>query len=89
MGRHRLAERVAGDDATVVWWDPNARGPDEVGENGRGLYRYALGGRRYLPDQWPKGTTLGLYDVAQSTTVITTLPPAQQPPDYPSPARGG
>ena len=91
-GRHGIwpgVDDTGGDDATVIWWDPNARGPDEVGGTGRGLYRYALGGRRYLPDQWPRGTSLGLYDTARSTTVITTLPTAQQPPDYPSPARGG
>ena len=73
-----------GDDATVIWWDPNATGPDEVGNQGKGLYRYALGGRRYLPGHWPK--QLGLFDVARSVTVYHSLPPGGQPPTYPSPA---
>ena len=91
-GRHGIwpgTDDTGGDDATVVWWDPDAHGPDEVGTNGRGLYRYALGGRRYLPAAWPRRGSLGLYDVARSTTVLSTLPEGQQPPSYPSPARGG
>src|SRR5262249_16087702 len=60
-------------------------GPDEVGRDGKGLYRYADGGRRYLPGQWPK-TPVGLFDPKTSTTVLTTLPPADAPPSYPSPA---
>ena len=44
-GRHGIwpgTDYTGGDDATVIWWDPKAEGPDEVGANGRGLYRYAL-----------------------------------------------
>jgi hypothetical protein len=88
-GRHGIwpgVDDTGGDDATVIWWDPNARGPDEVGSVGRGLYRYALSGRRYLPRGWPRRSSLGLYDTARSTTVITALPPGQAPPAYPSPA---
>jgi Periplasmic binding protein len=87
-GHHGLWSAVdltGGDDATVIWWDPNASGPDEVGREGKGLYRYADGGRRYLPGHWPK-TAVGLFDDATSTTVLTSLPAADQPPSYPSPA---
>ena len=76
---------TGGDDATVVWWNPNARGPDEVGSEGKGLYEYADGGKRYLPGQWPT-TPVGLFDPKTSTTVLTKLPPADTPPSYPSPA---
>ena len=41
------------DDATLVWWNPEARGPDEAGEQGAGMYEYVDGGRRYLPGEWP------------------------------------
>ena len=68
----------------MIWWDPNASGPDEVDSPGRGLYRYALGGRRYLPGHWP--SQVGLYDVAHSVTVLSTLPASARPPSYPSPA---
>jgi hypothetical protein len=72
------------DDFTVIWWDPNASGLDEVGSPGKGLYRYALGGARYLPGRWP--TDVGLYDVGSSITVLHTLTGDGKPPSYPSPA---
>lgn len=87
-GRHGLWKGVdvtGGDDATVIWWDPEARGPDEVGREGAGLYRYADGGARYLPGEWPD-TPVGLHDDATSIGVLTDLPPADRPPTYPSPA---
>jgi hypothetical protein len=87
-GRHGIWKTVdvtGGDDATVIWWDPNASGPDEVGRDGKGLYRYADEGKRYLPGQWPK-QPVGLYDDATSITVLNSLPPEDAPPSYPSPA---
>jgi hypothetical protein len=88
-GRHGIwrgmVDVTGGDDATVIWWDPNASGPDEVGREGKGLYRYADDGRRYLPGQWPQ-QPVGLYDDATSITVLTTLPAEDAPPSYPSPA---
>jgi hypothetical protein len=87
-GRHDIwpgLDVTAGDDAAVVWWDPDATGPDEVGNDGTGLWRYAREGRRYLPDDWPDGD-VGLYDDATSVTILEELPPDARPPDYPSPA---
>ncbi len=87
-GRHRIwpgLDVTGGDDATVIFWDPTARGADEVGNPGRGLWRYALDGRRYLPGDWPDGD-VGLYDRRRSVTILRELPPAARPPDYPSPA---
>jgi hypothetical protein len=76
---------TGGDDATVVWWDPNATGADEVGRAGKGLYRYADSGRRYLPGQWPSAP-ISLFDAKTSSGVLTVLPAADVPPSYPSPA---
>jgi Periplasmic binding protein len=87
-GRHRIwpnLDVTGGDDATVIFWDPNARGTDEVGNQGEGLWRYALDGRRYLPGHWPAGN-VGLFDRARSVTILRTLPVPDQPPPYPSPA---
>ncbi|MEX1007134.1 MAG: ABC transporter substrate-binding protein [Acidimicrobiia bacterium] len=86
-GRHRTWKGIdltGSDDATVVWWDPDASGPDEVGRAGSGLYRYADGGKRYLPGNWP-AKPVGLYDDATSVTVLTKLPPEDALPAYPSP----
>jgi hypothetical protein len=90
-GKHGIWKGVdltGGDDATVIWWDPAAKGPNEVGRDGTGLYRYADDGARYLPGQWPKDP-IELFDAKTSTAVLDTLPAADQPPSYPSPASGG
>jgi hypothetical protein len=90
-GRHRIWPRTdytAGDDAVAIFWDPNATGPDEVGNDGTGMWRYARGGKRYLPDQWPKGD-IGLYRGSDSVTMLDKLPPGSAPPSYPSPASAG
>ncbi|MCJ7670910.1 MAG: hypothetical protein MUP67_02535 [Acidimicrobiia bacterium] len=87
-GHHRIwpgVDLTGGDDATVIFWDPDASGPDEVDNVGRGLWRYALRGKRYLPGEWPAGH-VGLFDRARSVTILDQLPPAARPPDYPSPA---
>jgi len=86
-GRHRIwpgLDVTGGDDAAVIWWDPAATGPDEVGNDGTGLWRYAREGARYLPDEWPDGN-VGLHDDQTSVTILETLPPDARPPDYPSP----
>jgi len=87
-GHHRIwpgVDLTGGDDAGVIFWDPQARGPDEVGNIGRGLWRYARRGKRYLPGDWPAGD-VGLFDRPRSVTILEQLPPAARPPDYPSPA---
>jgi hypothetical protein len=86
-GKHDIWKGIdltGGDDATVIWWDPAAKGPDEVGRDGTGLYRYADDGARYLPGQWPKAP-IKLFDAKTSTAVLDTLPAADQPPSYPPP----
>jgi hypothetical protein len=86
-GRHDIwpgLDLTGGDDAAVIWWDPDAIGPDEVGNDGTGLWRYARDGERYLPDGWPDGD-VGLHDDATSVTILEVLPPDARPPDYPSP----
>ena len=32
------------DDATLIWWDPPATGPDEIRREGTGMWQYADGG---------------------------------------------
>ena len=40
------------DDMVELWWDPDATGLDETGEDGKGMYRYVDGGKRYLPGEY-------------------------------------
>ncbi len=41
------------DDVTEIFWDPAVVGPDELDNQGAGMYRYVAGGKRYLPGQHP------------------------------------
>jgi hypothetical protein len=76
-----------GDDFALVWWDPQASGPDEIGRAGVGMYRYALGGQRYTTGQIPSSPErAGLFDDARSTTIYDQLPESDRPPDYPPPS---
>ena len=72
------------DDATLMWWDPNATGPDEIRKDGAGMWTFVDGGRRYLPGEWP--TENKLFDPEGAVTLYDTPPPQETPPDYPSPA---
>jgi hypothetical protein len=72
------------DDAALIWWDPNAEGPDEIRKEGTGMYVFVDGGTRYLPGEWP--TESNLFDPEGSVTIYETPPPEETPPAYPSPA---
>jgi hypothetical protein len=72
------------DDATLIFWDPDATGPDEIRREGTGMWRFADAGRRYLPGTWPD--TSGLFDTGSSVTLFEQPPPEEAPPSYPSPA---
>lgn len=74
------------DDATLIWWDPNAHGVDEVGNQGTGMWAYSKDGKRYLPGQWPTGEP-DVFNPDTSVTLFETVPAADQPPSYPSPAK--
>jgi hypothetical protein len=73
------------DDATVIWWNPDAKGIDEVGNAGTGMWEFADRGKRYLPAQWPAHAP-ALFDASTSVTSFDAFPPGQGPPSYPSPA---
>ena len=85
FGRHGLwpgDDYGAGDDATELWWDATTAGPDESGSQGVGMYRYADGGRRYLPGQQPAAET-GAFNHSGAVTVYDEPPPSDRPPSYP------
>ena len=78
-------DTAAADDATEIWWDRNAEGEDELSQNGRGLYRYVLGGKRYLAGEWPK-TNPTAFNTKGTVTIYDKPPPSDAWPCYPSPA---
>lgn len=78
---------LATDDVTEIWWDPEAVGPDEQGNVGEGMWRFANGGRRYLPGEMPS-EDLDAFVVEGSITMVDEIPAEERPADYPSPAAG-
>jgi hypothetical protein len=74
------------DDMVEIWWDPEAEGPDETGNEGSGLYRYVNGGQRYLSSEYT--SDLDVFAPEGAPTLIEDPPPSEIPPDYPSPAGG-
>ncbi|HET9610599.1 MAG TPA: hypothetical protein VFP06_13400 [Acidimicrobiales bacterium] len=74
------------DDMAIIWFDPEATGEDEVGNEGVGLYRYANGGQRYTIGNLPTSLEeAGLFDVDASVTVYDEVPEEDRAPDYPPP----
>jgi hypothetical protein len=74
------------DDYVEIWWDPEAVGEDEFGNERQGMYRYVDDGKRYYYDDWPD--ELAVFDPDRAVTEITDPPPEEIPPEYPSPAGG-
>jgi hypothetical protein len=75
------------DDVTIIWWNPEAEGADEVGAEGMGLYEFANEGKRYGQGEIPED--LGVFDEASSIAVLDEVPTDIAPPTYPSSAGGG
>jgi hypothetical protein len=73
------------DDMTEIWWNPNVSGPDELNHQGKGLYEFVQGGKRYLPGAWP-ATPPDVFTTQGAVTIYRTIPPAESHPDYPSPS---
>jgi hypothetical protein len=74
------------DDMALIWFDPEATGEDEVGNEGTGMYRYANGGQRYTLDNLPTSVEdAGLFDVQNSVTVYDEVPEGDTTPDYEPP----
>jgi hypothetical protein len=73
------------DDWTEIWWDAAATGPDEVGREGTGLYRYVDGGKRYFVGELTDD--LRAFDEEGSVTIYDEVPPtdAEFIGDYPPP----
>jgi len=73
------------DDVTVIWWDPEAEGPDEIRREGKGMWRYHDGGKRYMPGNLVRSGSL--FDPAVGVTLYEEAPPGEAPPEYPPPRR--
>jgi len=74
------------DNAGILYWDPNARGTDETGAMGNGMYRLMDGGLRYVQGHWPTDP-VKLFDPTNTVTVYgeNNIPPELLPKSYPPP----
>lgn len=91
FGSHGLwpdVDYTALDEATEVWWSPDATGPDERGVEAAGMLMYADGGKRYLLGHWPT-TESRAFDPNGAVSLYRDLPTHDRTPDYPPPNRGG
>lgn len=77
---------TAFDDVVEIWWDREAQGPDEIGNDGVGLYRYVNGGQRYMPGDFPSGPPK-MFDPEGTVLIYEERPAGEVPPDYPPPER--
>ncbi len=73
------------DDSTLIWWDAKAKGADEQGTDGEGMYRYVDGGKRYLPGKMPS-TLQAFFSKAGSITAFDGQPEGLKTPTYAPPA---
>lgn len=87
-GFHAQPDYLAVDDMTEIWWDAEAKGKDEQGEEGTGMVRYSEGGKRFLPGTMPKAPPKAFQEEG-SVTIYDEPPADEAPPTYPSPAGGG
>jgi hypothetical protein len=69
------------DDATALWWDADATGPDELDRDGTGMWAFPDGGKRYLPGEWPTDPIL-LFQDEGAVTIYKERPPGEEVPDY-------
>jgi hypothetical protein len=73
---------TAYDDVTLIWWDPDATGPNEGGTEGKGMFRYVDEGKRYLPGELTNAN-LRFFDPAGTSTVLPERPAGDRTPTYP------
>jgi hypothetical protein len=86
-GRWDAVDYQGVDDVTEIWWDTEAIGPDENGGEGRGMWAYVEGGKRYLAGEIPQRTPRA-FDRDGAVTLYDRAPEADLVPDYPSPCGG-
>lgn len=78
FGKHGLwpmNDYTAYDDVTEIWWDQTAQGPDELDNQGVGMYRYVDGGKRYLPGEHPR-TDPKAFDKNGTVLIYSEPPPS-------------
>jgi hypothetical protein len=74
------------DDMVEIWWDGAYNGPDEQGTDGKGKYRYANGGKRYLAGQHLT-TDADAFKQEGAVLEFKERPTSDRAPTYPAPKK--
>ncbi len=69
------------DDVTKIWWDPKAKGQDEIFNDGDGLWMFVDGGKRYYVDEWAKGD-FKAFDPSGAVGIYADHPEGTAPPEF-------
>jgi hypothetical protein len=69
------------DDVTKIWWDPEATGEDEIHNQGKGVWQFVDGGKRYLPNEWKQGD-FKAFDTNGAAGILDKTPADEPIPDY-------
>jgi hypothetical protein len=70
-------------DFAEVYYDINAQGKDERGEQGSGLVMKSNGGKRYMSGQWPAGIAQVFTDANGTNPIAISAAPPGGPTDPP------
>ena len=69
------------DDVTLIWWDPDTEGLDEVDANGPGMWQYVDGGQRFLPGAFSEETA-AFFDAEGAVAIYNERPADEPVPEY-------
>ena len=69
------------DDVAKIWWDPDARGQDEIFQEGEGLWMFVDGGERHYAEEWPE-EDFRAFDPEGATGIYDQHPEGTEPPEY-------
>ncbi len=69
------------DDMTIIWWDAEDIGIDELRREGPGMWQFADMGQRYLLGEFPEAPP-NIFDPATSIAVYQERPPDEPVGDY-------
>jgi hypothetical protein len=81
--RWPFTDYTVADDVTLLWWDPDTRGPSETGVQGNGMFRYVDEGKRYLPGQLANADFSKMFKPENTSVLLAERPAEDRPPDYP------
>jgi hypothetical protein len=66
------------DDVTKIWWDPDDEAEDEIHNQGKGVWQFIDGGKRYLADEWEEGD-FKAFDPDGAVGVLDEAPADEAP----------